>query len=80
MPQHSLCVIGEDKVTTLINETIPLKNYRIKSIKSGNDCIVVLTNNGLVFGYGNNGNGDIGLGKEIDAKEFTQIPNSKFRK
>ncbi|KAL9644736.1 hypothetical protein ABK040_012390 [Willaertia magna] len=72
MPQHSLLSIKSRQATTL--EMIPLKNLTIKSIKTGNDFIILLTGNGLLFGYGNNDNGKLGLDGQF-IYEFTQIPN-----
>ncbi|KAL9644734.1 hypothetical protein ABK040_012388 [Willaertia magna] len=77
MPRHSLLHIVENRVTRFENEMIPLKNLTIKSIKLGSNFLMILTDNGLIFGYGNNRNGEIGLGKEVIEvhKEFTQILN-----
>ncbi|KAL9644738.1 hypothetical protein ABK040_012392 [Willaertia magna] len=81
MPQHLLSLISDCQGTTLENEMDPLKNLTIKSIKSiGINSIMLLTDNGLLFGYGNNGSGELGLGKEITStKEFTQIPNLAYK-
>ncbi|KAL9644737.1 hypothetical protein ABK040_012391 [Willaertia magna] len=76
MPQHSLQSIKKHQVTTLENEMIPLKNLTINSIKTGKDFVLLITNNGLLFGYGNNRNGELGLGLDTQfIDKFTQILN-----
>ncbi|KAL9644762.1 hypothetical protein ABK040_012416 [Willaertia magna] len=81
MPQHLLSLISDCQGTTLENEMDPLKNLTIKSVKSiGINSIMLLTDNGLLFGHGNNGSGELGLGKEITStEEFTQIPNLAYK-
>lgn len=54
------------------------KPCEIKQIEAGKSHLLILTNDGKVYGCGNNDHGQLGLGSQNYFEKFVELVNNKY--
>ena len=68
--------IGSETLNNIENNkpiNINIEDKSIKQISCGYNHTLVLTSDGMVYGWGSNGSGQIGCGKELGSKDINNL-------